>query len=157
MAPGDSPISYPSSIDEHINQFTQVDYWANYDWQELVEDVKCTTYSNYDIAKEIIGALWDTSEDEGITCLDFKVLRQKIILRYSTTENTTQRLVINYEGSTEIQSPSQSDSDSSIDAASRSDDTDRLAPCTAPDCTARGPLGSFCTAPQCLDSGNIYG
>ena len=75
MAPGDSPISYPSSIDEHINQFTQVDYWANYNWQELVEDIKCTTYSNYDIAKEIIGALWDTSEDEGITCLDFKVLR----------------------------------------------------------------------------------
>ena len=86
MTSGTSDCSYPSDLDDHIEEYTREDYWVHYNFHELIEDVKCTIYSNYAIAHEIQCALEQAAEDEGITWFDPIRHSKAILIKYQSDD-----------------------------------------------------------------------
>ena len=81
-----SNCSYPSDLEDHIDEYTREDYWAHYNFEELIEDVKCTTYSNYATAHEIQCALQQAAENEEITWHTPTRQSKAIIIKYQSDD-----------------------------------------------------------------------
>ena len=87
MACDASATSYPSDLDEHIEEYIREDYWANYDFNELIEDISCTVYSDYVTAHEIQCALQKAAEAEDVTWFKPFRIRNSIIIKYQIGES----------------------------------------------------------------------
>ena len=74
-------------------------YWQNYDFEDLLEDIRCTVYSEYAVALDIYDALCKTSEEEDITLFDPTRLRGKLLVRFQRPQQAVESITIRYKTS----------------------------------------------------------
>ena len=82
-----SAHSFPSDLEDHIEEYTREDYWANYDFTELLEDITCTVYKYYTTAQEIQCALQTAAEEENVTWFAPLRLWNTNVIKYQIAES----------------------------------------------------------------------
>ena len=82
MPAGHSDCSTPSDFRNNPEEYLRDDYWVHYDFDELIADIDCTTYRDYDQAHEIQCALQTAAEAEDIFWYDPVRLPSAIQIRY---------------------------------------------------------------------------
>ena len=87
MTAGDSPLSYPSDIEDYIDYYTRPDYWSDYDFKQLIDDTECTTYPNEQVAQEIRDAFLNRAEEENIELSPISTFRHRFTFNYKLEED----------------------------------------------------------------------
>ena len=89
-----SDDSQPSSyIDDYFI------YWQDYTFDELLEDIRCTVYTEYAIALDIYDALCKTSEAEDIELHEPTRLRGRLLVRFQRPQQAVECITLRYKAS----------------------------------------------------------
>ena len=94
-----SQCSSSPSFDEDREDYISVNYWTNYSFSELIEDIKCTVYENYSATCDIKDALRLTAEDADIEFLTDTHHHSSIVVTYKPAKSLIETTIIRFENS----------------------------------------------------------
>lgn len=100
MSVGYSSCSTSSDFRDNFDYYTRIDYWSEYNFEELVADTQCTTYSNRDQALEIFEAFEQAAEREDIEISHYYSFRNRLTFNYKNKTSKREHAYIRFRPST---------------------------------------------------------
>ena len=107
-----SPCSFPSDLEENIDYYTREDYWSEYDFYELLDDIEVTVYSSEAQALDILEALERTAEEEDLELSEVTTFRTRLALNYRAATSPWEHITIRFRPT----EPSSNSSDSATES-----------------------------------------